>query len=610
MRFTTKVGAGLMCCAAGTITGYTTARDSYPEQPPVPGFWDVMGWLVSGSDGWAVAAALFAFFSAAYSIWEMFQPGPQTEEEARQQHDRVKRSFAAADERQEERHGQDMAGHHTTQAELAALREQIAALTQTVAQTNPGQAAGFAEAAEKLVASGDESDIDLAREVAAGRPEEAADALMREVHEGKQRNAERARLAARLYAPTAPSKAKAAYEEAVALDPTDLWSWIELGRLRMAYDSLAAARQCFGEALQQVTDARHRMVIHNELGNILRSEGQLPSARIEFEAGFAIAKRLAATAPSHTKWQHDLSVSHEKIGDVDLQIGNLAAARKRFEASIAIRERIAAAEPGDVAWQRDLSVSYDKLGEIERAAGNLAAARLLFESSLAICGALAAAEPENAGWQNDLSISFERLGDIELATGNLTAARTRFESKLAIDLRLVNLDASNSKWQRDLAVSFIKLGDVEQAASNLVAARARFEDSLAIFESLAAADPGNAEWQRDLSVSYGKLGDVEQQVGNLVAARARFEASLAIFEGLVASEPGNAKWQRDLWAYSGKLGQLSLAEGETERALKHLFRAEAIMAALVAQRPDHPGFARDLDAVRSIIAHVEQGTAD
>ncbi len=114
MRFTTKVGAGLLCCAAGTITGYTTARDSFPEQPPVPGFWDVMGWLFSGSDGWAVAAAVFAFFSAAYSIWEMFQPGPQTENEARKQHDRVKRSFEKADELQAERHEEGMAGHHAT----------------------------------------------------------------------------------------------------------------------------------------------------------------------------------------------------------------------------------------------------------------------------------------------------------------------------------------------------------------------------------------------------------------------------------------------------------------------------------------------------------------
>jgi tetratricopeptide (TPR) repeat protein len=446
MRFTTKVGAGLLCCAAGTITGYTTARDSFPKQPPVPGFWDVMVWLFSFQDGWAVAAALFAFFSAAYSIWEMFQPGPQTEEEARKHHDREMRSFAAADERQGERHAHDMAGHQTTQAELAALREQIAALTQAVAQTNPGQAAGFAEAAEKLVASGDESDIDLAREVAAGRPEEAADALMREVQEGKQRNAARARQAARLYAPSAPGKAKAAYVEAVALDPTDLWSWIELGRLRMAYDSLAAARQCFGAALQQVTDERDRMALHNEFGHVLMAEGQLRDARSEYEAGLAIADRLAQQEPGNAGRQNDLSVSFEKLGDVELAAGNLAAARTRYEAGLAIN-----------AW-------------------------------------LVQQEPGNANWQNDLSISFERLGDIELDAGDLAAARTQFESKLAIDLRLVNLDASNSKWQHDLAISYSKLGDIELEAGNLVAARARFDESLTILEMLAAADPGNAEW--------------------------------------------------------------------------------------------------------------------
>jgi tetratricopeptide (TPR) repeat protein len=398
MRFTTKVGAGLLCCAAGTITGYTTARDSFPKQPPVPGFWDVMVWLFSFQDGWAVAAALFAFFSAAYSIWEMFQPGPQTEEEARKHHDREMRSFAAADERQGERHAHDMAGHQTTQAELAALREQIAALTQAVAQTNPGQAAGFAEAAEKLVASGDESDIDLAREVAAGRPEEAADALMREVQEGKQRNAARARQAARLYAPSAPGKAKAAYVEAVALDPTDLWSWIELGRLRMAYDSLAAARQCFGAALQQVTDERDRMALHNEFGNVLMAEGQLRDARSEYEAGLAIADRLAQQEPGNANWQNDLSISFERLGDIELDAGDLAAARTQFESKLAIDLRLVNLDASNSKWQHDLAISYSKLGDIELEAGNLVAARARFDESLTILEMLAAADPGNAEW--------------------------------------------------------------------------------------------------------------------------------------------------------------------------------------------------------------------
>ncbi|MFZ5748042.1 MAG: tetratricopeptide repeat protein [Pseudomonadota bacterium] len=430
----------------------------------------------------------------------------------------------------------------------------------------PAQAADVARVANQAAQSNRPGDEEIARLIEQGQYREAAGRkaalAMARVEETQRAQAAELRDAGRLALPFAPGEAKGYFEQACELDRTDVWGWIELGRLRLAYDGIEAARRCIDAALTHVEDERDRGVLENEIGNI------------------------------------------------ELASGNLGAARERFAAYLAIAERLAAQEPGNAEWQRDLSVSHNKLGDVERASGNLGAARERYAASLAIAERLAAQEPGNAQWRRDVSVSHNRLGDVERASGNLDAARERYAASLAIAERLAAQEAGNAEWQRDLSLSHNKLGDVEMASGNLGAARARYAASLAIAERLAAQEAGNAEWQRDLSVSHNKLGDVEVASGNLGAARARFAASLAIRERLAAQAPGNAGWQRDLFVSHVKLAQLAEAEGDVAAAIAAFARAEAVIAALADAWPEHPGFARDLAQVRADLARLREGEGE
>jgi tetratricopeptide (TPR) repeat protein len=523
-----------------------TARSSIPKPPDNPGWTDIGVWIVSGSDLFSLIAAIAAGLGFAASVFQLFGPKPYSEAQGKADRVHQNKSFSALDDRVQQR-------FDGIEDQLRQIAEQFAR-NEAVSDAS---ARAFVATVEQLAASPDEADIVIAEQAVGGHPIAAAEALLAEVNVGKIRDARRAKQAARLLAPYAPGRAMEAYQTAVELDPSDVWTWIELGRLRASYEGLVAARTCFEIALEQSVDERDRGVLHNEFGNILLIEGALGEARSEFEAALAIAERLASQQPGNAEWQRDLSVSYDRLGDAEVAAGNLAAAREHFASGLAIRERLAAQEPG------------------------------------------------NAGWQHDLSVSYDRLGDVEVAAGNLSAARDRFASGLAIRERLASQEPGNAGWQRDLSVSFNKLGDVEVAAGNLAAARERFASGLAIAECLASQEPGNAGWQRDLSVSYDRLGNVEVAAGNLAAARDRFASGLAIRERLASQEPGNADWQRDLWGANGKLGQLAEAEGDTASALNHYRAAESVMATLAARWPDHPGFARDLATVQRSIAGLQ-----
>src|SRR5262249_31704131 len=78
----------------------------------------------------------------------------------------------------------------------------------------------------------------------------------------------------------------------------------------------------------------------------------------------SIAEPIAKADPGNAGWQRDLSVSHAKIGDVLRTQGDLPAALKEFEATHEIISRLAKSDPGNARWQRDLAVSPPSTGHL------------------------------------------------------------------------------------------------------------------------------------------------------------------------------------------------------------------------------------------------------
>ncbi len=401
--------------------------------------------------------------------------------------------------------------------------------------------------------------------------------------------------------------AKATLKQIVALDPDRVWSWIELGRLGVTTGSLGEAATAFNAALaaaRRTGSDRDESVALNEIGDVLKAQGNLAEALKSFRDSHDIFDRLAEADPGNAGWQRDLSVSYERIGDALVAQGNLAEALTSFRDGLAIRERLAQADPGNAGWQRDLSVSYNKIGDVLVAQGNLAEALTSFRDGLAIADRLAQADPGNAGWQRDLSVSYNKIGDVLVAQGNLAEALKSFRDGLAIADRLAQADPGNASWQRDLSVSYDRIGDVLVAQGNLAEALTSFRDSHDIFDRLAKADPGNAGWQRDLSVSYNKIGDVLVAQGNLPEALTSFRDGLAIRDRLAQADPGNAGWQRDLSVSYNKIGDVLKTQGNLAEALKSFRDSHDIFDRLAQADPGNAGWQRDLSVSYNKIGEV------
>ena len=207
------------------------------------------------------------------------------------------------------------------------------------------------------------------------------------------------------------------------------------------------------------------------------------------EACRTAVDRLAQSDPSNAGWQRDLSVSHNNIGDVLRAQGNLGEALAAFRKSFAVAERLVQSDPSNAGWQRDLSVSQNNIGDVLRAQGNLGEALAAFRKSFAVAERLAQSDPSNAGWQRDLSVDQIRIGDVLRAQGNLGEVLAAFRKSFAVAERLAQSDPSNAGWQQDLTLSQDRIGEVLLAQGNLGEALAAFRKSFAVAERLTQSDP-------------------------------------------------------------------------------------------------------------------------
>ena len=136
-------------------------------------------------------------------------------------------------------------------------------------------------------------------------------------------------------------------------------------------------------------------------GDTQSAQGDLAGALKSYQAVMSIRQKLAATDPSNSEWQRDLSVSHDRIGDTQSAQGDLAGALKSYQAGMTIRQKLAAADPSNSGWQTDVAISAWKIGMLKGSPQSSAERRAVLEQGLKILDTLAQREllvPTRAEW--------------------------------------------------------------------------------------------------------------------------------------------------------------------------------------------------------------------
>ena len=380
-----------------------------------------------------------------------------------------------------------------------------------------------------------------------------------------------------------------------------------LGKVALLGMVARKASQYFAERpldWRRPSAALERSKAHDNLGNVLRIEGDQTRALSEYRASQAIRARLLEIDPHDSSWQRALSVSHNKVGDVLREQGDLTGALAEYRAGQGIRARLLEVDPESSRALRDLTVSHDRIGNVLRASDDLAGALAEYRASESVRKRLLAIDPASSAAQRGVSVSHSKVGEVLRDQGDLAGALAEFRASKAIEQRMVELDPGNTEAQLDLCMSHEAVGDLLQAQGDLAGALAEYRAFAAIAQRLVALDAENSQWQRNLAMSHKKTADLLRAQGDLVRALAEARASHAIRKRLADMDPHNHQWQRDLAVGHAGIASLLAAQGELAGALREYRASKAVGERLAEINPRYPAWQEALAATDLEIARL------
>lgn len=151
-------------------------------------------------------------------------------------------------------------------------------------------------------------------------------------------------------------------------------------------------------------------IVHRDLGDFARAQGQLDEAAEAYETAVAYARQVRQVRTDDASTEL-LAGALSGVGDVAEAEGRLDAALSAFEEALALRRSRGGREAQDANVQRALSVNLERLADLREDRGHRMRALDLYRESYDIAGRLAAADPARFG--PDLAMTRARLNELE-----------------------------------------------------------------------------------------------------------------------------------------------------------------------------------------------------
>jgi tetratricopeptide (TPR) repeat protein len=407
-----------------------------------------------------------------------------------------------------------------------------------------------------------------------------------------------------------PEEALPALEVAARTEVPDARTLYYLGRAQLGVDRPAEAVVSLKKALEllesQGATIDQRRVIHNQLGQALRRNGDTQEAATHFAEGERLsvqssevareqlARRMAgapepnadtapivpviessplATLPASERLELARRVKGE-LGRTYVNLGVLHARGGRFARAAEELEQAAEIDPDFPQVQASLGVAYFNARQFEKATVPLARA---------VAGA-----PTDAGLRRTLAMAWlnaEAYGEAAELLQNDPELETNLSLQFAYGLALVKSDQA-AKAERVFSSLLVRHGDSAELSVLLGMAHAQkgdYRSAIEAFQKALRLKPDVAEANGSLGFIFlkqGRLAEAEaalraelaghpddlqsqQNLAYVLDAEQKQEEALPLLRSILRSKPDSTDARY-------MLGRILLAEGATAEAVEHL----------------------------------------
>lgn len=268
-------------------------------------------------------------------------------------------------------------------------------------------------------------------------------------------------------------KSLAAYEKAIAFDPSDSEGLRFLGELQFRLGDLVAAERAFS-ALANVLQDRSRSIGYIRLGWLHRVRGDLPAAETITMEALSLAERA--------QWLEGIARAHSNLGFIHQTRGDFDRAEKMHLKALAVEEALGSKE--------GVARAYGNLGLIHQMRGDFEKSKAMQLKSLALYEAL--------GGKEGMARAYNNIGVIYEADGDLDQAE---------EMQLMALALNEALGRKEgIANAYCNLGIIYQKRGELDRAEEIQIEALAMYEAVGS---------KEVAYAYAALGVVHQTCGDL-----------------------------------------------------------------------------------------------
>lgn len=347
----------------------------------------------------------------------------------------------------------------------------------------------------------------------------------------------------------------------------------------MTYFTSLPTADVTDESLQQ------RAKTFVNIGNVRRSQGQLPQALQSFDAAAGIASRLAHAKPDDIERQLAYSEILASIGTVHWYQGELDQARSGFEAARKLVEHASTFAPKDAKLLFQMSYLDNNIGHVLEARGKLDEALAHYRSMRATSERLVSMDPANQNGATQLGLAHNNLAKMALLGGDLPTAVERYRADVAIEGDLARRNPRNNDQAEKLLISRATLGRTLALSGAVDAGILELRQALSEATRLLGIEANGTFFLEDAGLYGTQLAHWLHVRGDAAGAATQMSHAMAVLEQLTRQDPSNVGWQRELAeARIEHADQLSAA-GQLDPARLRALQALAILEPQLAQQP-------------------------
>ena len=266
--------------------------------------------------------------------------------------------------------------------------------------------------------------------------------------------------------------------------------------------------------------------------------GDEAGARAVLRPDMDAVKALAAPGSS-VMCRTEAAQMQSAIGNAMIILGSGDEAIEMLDAGVALARSMAKTAPGDPAMQHLVVDAEIQLARVLVLAKRPARVVEHAQAGIAALTPLLSAQPANAGWQAELAQLRLYKADAQLASNELDAAIATYAEDRGANETLIAAYPGEGRWRVALGTVLLRIGEAQFKAGRPDEQWAAYQAASAALAPLAGTPDMPPDWQRTIIDVHQHVGIAALARQQLPAALAELQQALSAADALAATHPAD-----------------------------------------------------------------------